>query len=325
MRRREFISFLGGAAAAWPLAARAQQPTIPVVGFLSGSSREPFRVAAFNQGLNEAGFVDGKNVMIEYHWVEGQYDRLPELAADLVHRRVAVIAAVAGPNPPLAAKAATATIPIVFVTATDPVETGLVTSLNRPDANLTGVHMIGTLLSSKRQELLHQLVPTAALVAMLVNPTRTSTQYELREVQAAADKIGQQLRILSAKTDRDIDAAFATIVEQRIGGLIVHGDPFFTSRRDQIVPLTIRHAIPTIFAWREFTTAGGLMSYGPSLRAAYGQAGIYTGRILNGAKPADLQVVQSTAFELVINLKTAKALGLTIPDKMLTVADEVIE
>jgi putative ABC transport system substrate-binding protein len=326
MRRREFITLLGGAAAAsWPLAARAQQPAMPVIGFLSGSSPETFYVAAFNQGLSEAGFVDGKNVVIEYHWVRGQYDRLPELVADLVHRRVAVIAAVAGPNPPLAAKAATATIPIVFVTATDPVDTGLVTSLNRPDANLTGVHMLGTLLSSKRQELLHELVPTAALMAMLVNPTRASTQYELREVQATADKIGQRLRILSAETDRDIDAAFATIVEQRIGGLIVHGDPFFTSRRDQIVPLTTRHAIPTIFAWREFPMAGGLMSYGPSLRAAYGQAGNYTGRILKGAKPSDLPVVQSTTFELVLNLKAAKVLGLEISPKVLALADEVIE
>src|SRR5208337_2196473 len=250
---------------------------------------------------------------------------LPELAADLVHRQVTVIAALGGPNPPLAAKAATATIPIVFATATDPVDTGLVTSLNRPNANLTGVHMLGTLLTPKRQELLHELVPTVALVAMLVNPTRASTQFELGDMRAAADKIAQQIRILNVSTDRELHAAFAIIVEQRIGGLLVSSDVFFTDRRDELVLLTTRHAIPTIFAWREFAVAGGLMSYGMSLTTAYHQAGIYVGRILKGAKPADLPVVQPTTLELVINLKAAKVLGLEVPPTLLARADEVIE
>jgi putative tryptophan/tyrosine transport system substrate-binding protein len=324
MRRREFIGLIGGAAA-WPLAVRAQQPAMPVIGFLHPGSPDsyPHVIAAMHKGLRETGYVEGRNVAIEYRWARGQSDRLPELAADLVRRQVAVIAALGGPNPPLAAKAATATIPIVFVTATDPVDTGLVTSLNHPNANLTGVHMLGTLLNPKRQELLHELLPTVALVAMLVNPTRASTQFELGDGQVAADKLGQQIRILNVSTDRELDAAFATIVEQRLGGLIVSGDPFFTDRRDQLVLLATRHAIPAIFAWREFAVAGGLMSYGMSLTTAYRQVGIYIGKILKGATPADLPVMQPT--ELVVNLKAAKVLGLTVPPALLARADEVIE
>jgi ABC-type uncharacterized transport system substrate-binding protein len=327
-RRRDFITLLGGAAVAWPLAVRAQQPErMPVIGFLHPGSPDsyPHVIAAMHKGLSETGYVEGQNVAIEYRWARGQSDRLPELATALVHRQVAVIAALGGPNPPLAAKAATATIPIVFATATDPVDTGLLTSLNRPNANLTGVHMLGTLLNPKRQELLHELVPRVALVAMLVNPTRALTQLELGDVRAAADKIGQQIRILSASTDRELHEAFAIIVEQRIGGLLVSGDVFFTDRRDQLVLLTTRHAIPTIFAWREFAVAGGLMSYGMSLTTAYHQAGIYVGRILKGAKPADLPVVQATTFELVINLKAARVLSLEVPQSLLARADEVIE
>jgi putative ABC transport system substrate-binding protein len=326
VRRREFITLLGGAAT-WPLAAHAQQPTTPVVGFLHTRSPSEFGhvVAAFNAGLNEAGYADGKNITIEYRWAEGQYGRLPELAADLVRRQVAVIAAVGGTTTALVAKAATATIPIVFATGADPVEAGLVASLNRPDSNLTGMGIFSNVLNAKRQELMRELLPTAALVAMLVNPTGATTQSELRDAQTTADKIGQQVRVFNASTDREIDAAFATIVEQRIAGLLVQGEPSFTDRRDQLVLLTTRHAIPTIFAWREFPAAGGLMSYGTSLTAAYRQVGVYAGRILKGAKPADLPVQQATAFELVINLRAAKGLGLTIPTAILLRADEVIE
>ena len=327
MRRRDFITLLGGAAAAWPRMTRAQQPTMPVVGFLHTGSPAEFAhvVAAFKEGLNEAGYADGKNIAIEYRWARGEYDRLPELAADLVRRQVAVIAAVGGTTTALTAKAATAMVPIVFAIGADPVEAGLVASLNRPDSNLTGMSIFSNVLNAKRQELMRELVPTAALVAMLVNPTGATTQSELRDVQAAADKIGQQVRVFNASTNREIDAAIATIVEQRIAGLLVQGEPFFTNRRDQLVLLTTRHAIPTIFAWREFPAAGGLMSYGTILTAAYREVGVYTGRILKGAKPADLPVQQATAFELVINLRAAKALGLTIPTAILLRANEVIE
>jgi putative tryptophan/tyrosine transport system substrate-binding protein len=326
MRRREFIAGLGSAAA-WPVVARAQQPALPVVGFLnSGTPAEwAHLVAAFNQGLNETGFVGGRNVAIEYRWAQGQYDRLPELAADLVRRQMAVIASTGGVNSTLAVQAATASIPIVFVHGTDPVDDGFVTRLSRPDANLTGINMFSTVLTVKRQELLHQLVPTAPFVAMLVNPTASTTRSEVQTVQGAADKIGQQVRILNVSTDRDIDAAFATIVEQRIGGLMVQSDLFLTSRRDLLVLLTTRHAIPTIFAHREFVTAGGLMSYGTSLTAAYRLAGTYVGRILKGAKAADLPVQQSTTFETVLNLKAAKVLGITFPETLLATADEVIQ
>jgi putative ABC transport system substrate-binding protein len=325
VRRREFITLFGGAAA-WPLGARAQQPAMPVIGFLnSGSAAEwAHLVAAFKEGLNELGFVEGKNVAVEYRWAQGENERLPSLAADLVNRQVAVIAAF-GPPAALAAKAATATIPIVFSGGTDPIDLGLVTNFRRPTGNLTGFNLFAEVLTPKRQELLHELVPAAPLVAMLVNPTAAQTRSELRNVQAAADRIGQQVRIFNVSSDREIDAALATIVEQRIGGLIVQTDQFFTIQRDQLVLLTTRHAIPTIFGWREFAVAGGLMSYGTSLRAAYHQLAIYAGRILKGEKPADLPVQQATAFEMVVNLKAAKALGVAIPTEILLRADEVIE
>jgi len=327
MRRREFITLLGGAAAvAWPLAARAQQPAMPVIGFLnSGTAREwAHLVAAFKEGLNEFGFVEGKNVAIEYRWAQGENERLASLAADLAGRQVAVIAAF-GPPAALAAKAATTTIPTVFMAGTDPIDLGLVTNFRRPTGNVTGLNVFAEVLTPKRQELLHELVPSAQLVAMLVDPTAAQTRSELPVVQTAADRIGQQVRIFNASSDREIDAALATIVDQRIGGLIVQTDQFFTVRRDQLVLLTTRHAIPTIFGWREFAVAGGLMSYGTSLRAAYRQMAIYTGRILKGEKPADLPVQQATAFETVVNLRAAKALGVTIPTAILLRADEVIE
>jgi putative tryptophan/tyrosine transport system substrate-binding protein len=326
MRRRELITLLGGAAAAWPLAAYAQQPVMPVIGFLnSGTAREwAHLVAAFKEGLNELGFVEGKNVAIEYRWAQGENERLPTLAADLAGHQVAVIAAF-GPPAALAAKAATTTIPTVFMAGTDPIDLGLVTNFRRPTGNMTGLNVFAEVLTPKRQELLHELVPSAQLVAMLVDPTAAQTRSELPVVQAAADGIGQKVRIFNASSDREIDAALATIVDQRIGGLIVQTDQFFTVRRDQLVLLTTRHAIPTIFGWREFVVAGGLMSYGTSLRAAYRQLAIYAGRILKGEKPADLPVQQATTFEMVVNLKAARALGVTIPTAILLRADEVIE
>jgi ABC-type uncharacterized transport system substrate-binding protein len=326
MKRRTFISLLGGAAATWQLAARAQQLPMPVVGFLnSGSAAEwAHLVAAFKEGLNEFGFVEGRNVAVEYRWAQGENERLPRLAADLVARQVAVIAAF-GPPAALAAKAATTTIPIVFMAGTDPIDLGLVTNFRRPTGNVTGFNVFAEVLTPKRQELLHDLVPAAPLVALLVDPTAAQTRSELLGVQAAADKIGQQVRIFTVSNDREIDAAFATIVDQHIGGLIVQTDQFFTVRRDQLVLLTTRHAIPTIFGWREFAVAGGLMSYGTSLRGAYRQLAIYTGRILKGEKPADLPVQQASTFETVVNLKAAKAIGVAIPTAILLRADEVIE
>ena len=325
MKRRAFITLLGGAAAI-PLAARAQQQPMPVVGFLnSGSAAEwAHLVAAFKEGLNEFGYVEGKNVAVEYRWAQGENERLPSLATDLVNRQVAVIAAFAPPAA-VTAKAATATIPIIFQVGTDPIDLGLVTSFRRPTSNLTGVNIFAEVLTPKRQELLHELVPTAPLVAMLVNPTSAQTQSEVRNVQAAVDKLGQRVRIFNVTTDRELDAAFATIVDQRIGGLLVQTDQFFTGRRDQLVLLTTRHAIPTVFGWREFVMAGGLISYGTSLRASYRQVGAYVGRVLKGEKLADLPVQQATAFETVVNLKAARALGVTIPTGILLRADEVIE
>ena len=326
MRRREFITLLSGAAAAWPLAARAQQAAMPVVGFLnSGSAAEwAHLVAAFKEGLNEAGYVEGKNVAVEYRWAQGENERLPELAADLVRRQAAVIAAF-GPPAAAAAKEATATVPVVFSVGTDPIDLGLVTSFRRPTSNLTGINIFADMLTPKRQELLRELAPSASLVAMLINPTSAQTDSELRAVQAASDRLKQQVRIFDVRTDREIDAAFATIIDQRIGGLLVQTDPSLTVRRDQLVLLTTRHAIPAVFGFREFVMAGGLMSYGTSLRAAYRQVGIYAGRILKGEKPANLPVQQATAFEMVVNLKAAKALGVTIPTAILLRADEVIE
>ena len=325
MRRRDFITLLGGAAAAWPLTARAQQPAMPVIGFLRNTPSAPFAhiVTAFRRGLNEVGFVEGDNVAIEQRWAEGQDDRLPALVADLVRRKVAVIVA----NNPgaFAAKAAATTIPIVFATGSDPVRDGLVASLNRPGGNVTGVVFITSVLGAKRLELLRQLVPKATTIGMLVRPNTIETEAERIDVQNAAQALGQELVVFDVTSGRDIEAAFATFVERRAGGLLVGTGPFLTSNRERVVALAARHGVPTIYPLREFASAGGVISYGTSISDAYRQAGVYAGRILKGEKPADLPVQQSTKFELVINLKSAKALGLEIPDKLLALADEVIE
>jgi putative ABC transport system substrate-binding protein len=323
--RREFITLLGGAAAVWPLAARAQQP-IPVIGFLHTTSPTGWApyVSAFRNGLREAGYVEGQNVTIEYRWAEGHADRLPALAADLVRRQVAVIAA-AGASSSLAAKAATTTIPIVFSAAIDPVAAGLVVSLSRPAGNVTGVTNLGVELLQKQVEMLHEVVPIATIVAGLVNPTFPGSEAEARDLQAAARRLGLELHVVYAGSERDLDTAFETMVRLGATALVIGVDPFFLSRRDQIAALAIRYAMPTIFYLREFAAAGALMSYGPSLTDAYRQVGIYAGRILKGEKPADLPVVQPWKFELVINLKTAKALGLDVPWFLQQRADEVIE
>jgi len=325
VKRREFITLIGGAAA-WPLAARAQQ-SIPVIGFLHSASPGPFAsaVVAFRQGLSETGYIEGKNVAIEYRWAEGQYDRLPALAADLIGRKVKVIVAMAGNGPAQAAKAATASIPIVFVSGGDPVSGGLVTSFNRPGGNVTGVSWIATALVPKQLELLRRSARNPAVIGALVNPTYPDHNLQLHELQEAGATIGQQIDVVRAGTARDIDTAFASLVQQGAGALIVANDPFFLNRRDQIVALAARHTTPTMYFSREFTAAGGLLSYGASPIDAARQGGIYAGKILKGEKPADLPVIQSTKFEFVINLKTAKALGLEIPATVLALADEVIE
>jgi putative tryptophan/tyrosine transport system substrate-binding protein len=325
MRRRELMLFLCGTMTV-ARALRAQQRAVPVIGFLS--SRLPGEaatvVAAFHQGLAETGYVEGQNLAIEYRWAEGRYDRLPELAADLVGRKVDVIVATGGTPSALAAKSATSTIPIVFVSS-DPVKYGLVASLSRPGGNVTGFSVLGDELLPKRLELLFELVPQARVIALLVNPNNTDTERSIGDVQEAARVKGVQLHILKAGTDGGIDAAFSRLVQLHAGPLVVGADPFFDGRREQLVALASRHAVPAIYWLREFAASGGLISYGPSLAAAYRQAGIYAGRILKGAHPADLPVQQPAKFELVVNLKTAKALGLTIPPSILARADEVIE
>ena len=327
LRRRDFITMLGGAAAAWPTAARAQQSAMPVVGVLGATTAQGYaaQLAAFRQGLNEAGFVEGRNVAIEYRWAEDQYDRLPALAADLVRRQVAVIATIGGNASSSAAKAATATIPVVFHGSLDPVEAGFVASLNRPGGNLTGVVTLNVDTGQKRLELIHELVPTATTIGLLLNPTNAVAETQSKDLQAAARTLGLQLRVLHASTERGFDEVFATLIQLRAGGLVIGTDGFFVSQSEQLAALTVRHALPAIFQYRAFVTAGGLMSYGGSVTDSYRLSGIYTGRILKGEKPADLPVQQATKVELMINLKTAKALGLTVPLPLVGRADEVIE
>jgi putative ABC transport system substrate-binding protein len=323
MQRREFITLLGGAAA-WPLVARAQQPAMPVIGFLSSRSpsESTYVVAAFRQGLREAGYVEGQNVIIAFRWAEGRYNQLATLAANLVDLRVAVLFASGGSPSAVAAKAATATIPIVFSAVADPVGLGLVTSLSRPGGNVTGMSVFNYELWSKRLEVLHQLVPSTAVVTALVNP---SVPTAAKELKMAAQALGLQLEILEASNDRSLTVALTKLVELRAGASIVQGDPFLDGQRDRLVEFFAQHAIPASYAWRENVVAGGLMSYGTSIVDSYRQAGRYTGRILKGEKPADLPVMQPTKFHLALNLKTARVLGLTVPPTLLAIADEVIE
>jgi putative ABC transport system substrate-binding protein len=327
MRRRQFITLFGGAAAAWPLAARAQQPAIPVIGFLNPTSPDASadRLRGFRQGLKDSGYVEGENVTTVYRWAENQFDRLPALATELVRRRVAVIATI-GNASATAASAATTTIPIVFLATEDPVKLGLVASLARPSGNATGINFYSGELTAKRLELLRELVPAAARVAVLVNPANAATtETTLRDVAPAASAMGLQIQVLNASTSREINAAFATFVRERPDALFVGLDPFLNSRRAQLVNLTSRHALPATFSNRDIAEIGGLMSYGTNIADAFRQVGVYTGRILKGAKPADLPVVQASKIELVINAETARMLGLTVPPSLLATADEVIE
>jgi putative ABC transport system substrate-binding protein len=323
MRRREFIAGLGGAVA-WPLTARAQQRAMPVIGFLSAASPDLSYIAALRQGLAESGYAAGRNATIEYRWAEGRFDRLPAMAADLVQRRVAVIITT-GSTSALAAKAATSTIPLVFLAADDPVKFGLVASLSRPGGNATGLNLLTSELTTKRLQLVRQILPTATTVAVLINPRSPEAEPQLRDLQTAARSIGQQLRILHASSEPEIDAAFVTLVNSRDAALVVSNDALFDSSRDQLVALAARHEVPTIYDRRAYASAGGLMSYGTHYLDGYRKLGGYASKILNGAKPADLPVEQSTKFELVINAKTAKALGLTILETLLATADEVIQ
>jgi putative ABC transport system substrate-binding protein len=326
MRRREFITLVGGAAV-WPLSARAQQPAMPLIGYLGAQSPAAFasRVRAFRQGLGETGYAEGRNVAIEFRWAEGQHNRLSALAADLVSRQVAVIVTPGGAPAALAAKSATTTIPIVFEMGADPIAMGLVGSLNRPGGNLTGVSSLNVEVTPKRLEILHELVPTAAVLAVLVNPTSPTADSQLKNLQAAASTLGLQLHVLHASTERDFDTVFATLLRLRAGGLVVASDTFFATHSEQLAALTVRHAVPAIHQSRDFSTAGGLTSYGGSFVESHRQAGVYTGRIIKGDKPADLPVQQVTKVELFVNLKTAKTLGVTVPLPLLARADEVIE
>jgi putative ABC transport system substrate-binding protein len=327
MRRREFIAFVGCTAATWSLAARAEQSAMPVIGFLNSASPQPFAnyVSGFRVGLKQTGYIGGQNVTIEFRWAEGHYDSLPEMAADLVRRKVAVLVSTGGSPSVMAAKAATATIPIVFTIGIDPIHLGIVTSLSRPGGNITGVNLFATQMETKRLGLLRALIPGVQLIAVLLNPNEPNYAFQLRDVQESAVAIGQQLHILRASNVSDFDAAFATAVQLRAGAMLVSSDPFFNSQRDKIVALAARYSIPAIYEWREYALAGGLMSYGTNISDGYRQAGVYAGRILKGEKPADLPVVQSARFELVINLKTAKALGIEVPPNLSAEADEIIE
>jgi putative tryptophan/tyrosine transport system substrate-binding protein len=325
LKRREFITLLSSAAAAWPLAVRAQQPARPVVGFLCSATPEAYasRLTAFHKGLGEAGFTENRNVAIEYRWAQGNYDLLPAMMADLVRRPVNVIVAITTPAA-LAAKAAATDIPIIFEMGTDPVELGLVASLNRPGGNLTGVSLLNVELGSKRLELLHELVPLARM-ALLVNPSNANAEVLSQELQASARTLGVEMHVLHANSERDFDSIFATLAQLRVGALVIGSDPLYNVHIEQLAALTLRHGLPAIYQYREFADAGGLMSYGGNLSDPFRQAGVYTGRVLKGEKPADLPVVQSTKVELIINLKTASALGLTVPLSLLGRADEAIE
>jgi putative ABC transport system substrate-binding protein len=327
MKRREFIGVLGCAAALSPLVARSQQPVISTIGYLSTRSPDEAKYVtdAFTEGLHETGYVQGRNLAIEFRWAQLQYGRLPALASELVRREVAVIAAVGGAHSGLAAKVVTSIIPIVFVSAGDPITFGLVRSLSRPEGNVTGINMLTVALASKRLELLHGLIPPSTAIAMLVNPTSPYVEPETNDVTTAAQRLARQVKVLNASTVQEIDAAFGRLASQRLGAVVVSGDPFFDSQRDRLVMLTARHQVPAIYQWREFAAAGGLISYGTSITNAYRESGIYVGKILKGARPAELPVLQPTKFELVINLRTAKALGLEVPLTLLARADEVIE